>query len=113
MKMIKGLPMLLLAAFVLAGSPSRGEEAATTAPAPLFLAVPASSCALSSPVAPNLPKFLPQPESRVILCGCGDFACDLKKPYAGCTVDGAPASCQPGNVCEGQTGKVECICTPF
>jgi hypothetical protein len=111
--MIKGLPMLLLAAFLLAGSPSRGEEASATAPIPLFLAVPASSCAVSSSVAPSLPQFLPQPESRVILCGCGDFACNLKKPFAGCTVDGLPGSCQSGDVCEGQTGKVECTCTPL
>jgi hypothetical protein len=108
--MIKGLPMLLLAAFVLAGSPSRGEEAAATAPVPLFLAVPASSCAMSSAAAPNLPQFLPKPESRIIVCGCGDIACNLKKPYAGCTVDGSPGSCQPGPVCDADPNRVDCYC---
>lgn len=111
--MIKGLAMLLLAAFVSAGSPSRAEEAATMAPFPLSVSAPASSCALSSPVAPSLPQFLRQPESRVIVCGCGDSVCNLKKPFAGCTVGlGFPGSCQPGDVCEGQT-NVECYCTPI
>lgn len=113
--MIKGLPMLLLAAFVLAGSPSRGEEAAT-APIPLFLAVPASSCALSalsSPVAPILPKFLPQPESRIVVCGCGESICNLKKPYAGCTVGGFPGRCEPGPVCDADPNRIDCYCASF
>jgi hypothetical protein len=108
--MIKGLAMLLLAAFVSAGSPSRAEEAATMAPFLLSVAAPASSCALSSPAATSLPQFLPQPESRIILCGCGDSVCNLKKPNAGCTVNGFPGSCQSGAVCEGST-NVECFCT--
>ena len=99
--MSKGILLTLLAAFVLAGSPSVAED--------LFLS---PTCApMSSADTPILPEFVPAPQSRVIVCGtCGDVACDLKRAYGGCSVSGAPGVCEPGPVCEGQSPKVQCYC---
>lgn len=106
--MSKGFLLFLLAAFVLAGSPSVAEDLSFLTP------TPASSCALmTSAATPELPQFLPQPESRVIICGtCSDFACAGKRPYHGCSVSGELSSCQPGPVCEGET-NVQCSCEPL
>ena len=112
--MSKGFLLFLLAAFVLAGSPSVAEDLSATA-FPLFLtSAPASSCApMSSSATPTLPELTPQPESRVIVCGtCSDFACAGKRPYHGCSVSGELSSCQPGPVCENET-NVQCSCEPL
>lgn len=110
--MVKGILVLMFAAFVLAGSPSLAEEA--SAAAPLFLSLPASSCAMTSSAQTNLaslPKFLPDPQEQVIVCGtCGEVACDFKRAYGGCTTsEGTPGVCEPGPFCSG-TNNVECYC---
>jgi len=106
--MSKGFLLFLLAAFVLAGSPSVAEDLS------FLTATPAPSCApMSSAATPIFPDLTPQPESRVILCGdCSDFACAGKRPYHGCSVSGELSSCQPGPVCENQT-NVQCSCEPL
>jgi len=112
--MSKGFLLFLLAAFVLAGSPSVAEDLS------FLTSTPASSCALMTsaaapvlPALPALPELTPRPEARVIICGdCSDFACAGKKPYHGCSVSGELSSCQPGPVCEGQT-NLQCSCEPL
>lgn len=106
--MSKGFLLFLLAAFVLAGSPSVAEDLS------FLTSTPASSCALmTSATTPTLPGLTPQPESRVLVCGdCSDFACAGKRAYHGCSVGGELSSCQPDLECEGQT-TVQCSCEPL
>ena len=112
--MSKGFLLFLLAAFVLAGSPSVAEDLSATA-LPLFLtSTPAPSCApMTSAATPNLPELTPKPESRILVCGdCSDFACAGKRAYHGCSVAGELSSCQPDLECENQT-TVQCSCQPL
>ena len=107
--MAKRILVLMFAAFVLAGSASLAEETSTMVP--LFLSIPASSCSAASTSAASLPKFLPDPQEQVIVCGtCGDVACDFKRAYGGCTMlGGTPGVCEPGPFCSG-SNNVECYC---
>ncbi|HEX5720395.1 MAG TPA: hypothetical protein VF179_29845 [Thermoanaerobaculia bacterium] len=109
--MSKGFLLFLLAAFVLAGSPSVAEDLS------FLTSTPASSCALmtsaAAPVLPASPLLTPQPESRVLVCGdCSDFACAGKRAYHGCSVGGELSYCKPDVECEGQT-TVQCSCEPL